>query len=109
MARRGYWPYESLSVAREQRLATSINHVWHPFDIVANVCMALTLSGALSGAPAAARAARLAAASLHVRREIAIASYIPEDDSRWMAAVHELAGRGFTLEKLLEFYAQLGV
>lgn len=77
-------------------------------DAILNCLTALSLSGAFSGALRAGLEASVADRGRRIRWLNSSASLEPEDDSRWQGKVEELAGRGFSVDALLGFYALLG-
>ena len=78
------------------------------FDAVLNIIMSMILSGALTGAvQQGKRAARQK--SKRVRRwHESSTEYQPDASEEWQAVVSDLAGRGFSLDALLDFYEGLG-
>eukprot|EP00928_Gymnodinium_smaydae_P050579 TRINITY_DN34130_c0_g1_i1.p1 TRINITY_DN34130_c0_g1~~TRINITY_DN34130_c0_g1_i1.p1 ORF type:complete len:583 (-),score=89.14 TRINITY_DN34130_c0_g1_i1:397-2112(-) len=78
-------------------------------DSVFNTVSALLLSGALSGALSGGLKKQKANKQRLLKRKLMTASQTPCDDERWEMKTQHLAGRAFSLAKLLEFYRGLGV
>lgn len=83
----------------------------HTMTCLADACSqavgALLLSGVL-GSLEQSNIAELAESQKQACRELSTKHYQPPPDWRWAAKVKELAERGFTLEKLLDFYETVG-
>lgn len=77
-------------------------------DHVANIVFALALSGTFTAAVSAGAAKRKLSAVRNKRLQESAASYKTSDQHGWEEKVVELAGRGLTLEALLQFYCGLG-
>eukprot|EP00930_Biecheleria_cincta_P014018 TRINITY_DN12229_c0_g2_i1.p1 TRINITY_DN12229_c0_g2~~TRINITY_DN12229_c0_g2_i1.p1 ORF type:complete len:135 (-),score=24.38 TRINITY_DN12229_c0_g2_i1:531-935(-) len=77
-------------------------------DAIFNTLSALLLSGALAGAVGGALKKQRAEQKRTAKREHGIVSHGPCEDLGWQAKGEELAHRGFSLAKLLEFYHGLG-
>ncbi len=77
-------------------------------DVVGNLMMVLIFSGVFTGTVTANRSNRAVELERLAKRRSSILQHAPCKDSDWQAKVEELAGRGFTLEALLNFYHGLG-
>lgn len=77
-------------------------------DILLNHAVGVALSSVFTGAKSAGRQARKSLANRRRTWREAAHQFHPRSDARWNEKVMELAGRGVTLEKLLDFYDTLG-
>ncbi|CAK0848917.1 unnamed protein product [Prorocentrum cordatum] len=77
-------------------------------DTTLNAFAALALSGASFGALSGGLSTIRSARQRHRTWKQFSAEWSPHPDTNWNAKVEELAGRGFTLQALLEFYCRLG-
>ncbi|CAK0864028.1 unnamed protein product, partial [Prorocentrum cordatum] len=77
-------------------------------DTTLNAFAALALSGACFGALRGGLSTIRSARQRHRTWKQFSSEWNPHPDTDWNAKVDELAGRGFTLQALLEFYCRLG-
>ena len=77
-------------------------------DSIFNTFAALLFSGAFSGALQGGDVARKAKRQRRKRWRESSATWMRHQDPNWHQKVEELAGRGFTLDALIQFYKGLG-
>lgn len=102
------WPIE-LSLSNEA--SSAIDFTFYTIVLVVSVSNTFgvcLLSGALSGSLIGNQERSSEEKSRKLRREAAIRKFNPSSDERWQLKVEELAGRGFELRHLINFYKELG-
>ena len=78
-------------------------------DVTFNVFAALSFSGALDGAISEYKKKEQIEVLRLEKRRLASGAFALSENHQWQSQVEEMAGRGFTLRSLLQFYKRLGI
>eukprot|EP00927_Polykrikos_kofoidii_P006463 TRINITY_DN12613_c0_g2_i1.p1 TRINITY_DN12613_c0_g2~~TRINITY_DN12613_c0_g2_i1.p1 ORF type:complete len:634 (-),score=62.37 TRINITY_DN12613_c0_g2_i1:373-2043(-) len=95
-----------LVFSAESDWQSNLISILHAIDCSCGQILVLAFSRGVTATSFATR--QCDGSSRHRSWQKASQLYNPEQDQRWGEKVKELSGRGFTLEKLLDFYQMLG-